>query len=335
MLITCPSCATSYDVRPDILGASGRSVRCARCERVWHADLPQAQKLLQAADAIGVPAAESGPAGENWAAHAPPESDEGAAEEPLAPGRASDPGQAWPFPDAVAESGPEAGDAALAGPADLPEAPPLAPIDLDDSPPAVADAAGVVDDAPSDQPLLAPAFAEPGPAESKDVESFAARRARRLAQRRRLRWPLSRLQSAILVLLVVNAVLVGWRSDVVRLLPQTASFFSLIGLPVNLRGLMFDGIEIVREQHEGVPVLVVEGNIVNVARRSVEVPRLKLAVRNASGQEIYTWTAVPPRSVLPSGEAVAFRSRLASPPPEGREVLVRFLNRRDVVAGVR
>jgi hypothetical protein len=44
---------------------------------------------------------------------------------------------------------------------------------------------------------------------------------------------------------------------------------------------------------------------------------------------------VPPRSVLPSGEALPFRSRLASPPPEGRDVLVRFFARRDLVAGMR
>ena len=34
------------------------------------------------------------------------------------------------------------------------------------------------------------------------------------------------------------------------------------------------------------------------------------------------------------GESLAFRSRLASPPPDAREVLVRFFNRRDLVAGI-
>jgi hypothetical protein len=39
--------------------------------------------------------------------------------------------------------------------------------------------------------------------------------------------------------------------------------------------------------------------------------------------------------VLSPGEAVAFRSRLASPPPDAQDVLVRFVNRRDVFAGTR
>ena len=42
---------------------------------------------------------------------------------------------------------------------------------------------------------------------------------------------------------------------------------------------------------------------------------------------------MPPRATLPPGEAVAFRTRLASPPPDAHDVLVRFVNRRDILAG--
>ena len=57
------------------------------------------------------------------------------------------------------------------------------------------------------------------------------------------------------------------------------------------------------------------------ARARVEVPRLRFAVRNASGNEIYTWTALPAKSVLAPGETLAFRSRLASPPRETHDVV--------------
>jgi hypothetical protein len=78
-----------------------------------------------------------------------------------------------------------------------------------------------------------------------------------------------------------------------------------------------------------VSVLVVEGLILSVAKTSVDVPRLRLAVRNESGAEIYSWTALPTRSILGAGEQLPFRSRLASPPAEGRDVVVRFFNRHD------
>ena len=54
------------------------------------------------------------------------------------------------------------------------------------------------------------------------------------------------------------------------------------------------------------------------------MPHLRFAVRNAAHQEVYSWTAAPPRATLPPGEAVSFHTRLASPPPDARDVLVRF-----------
>jgi hypothetical protein len=80
---------------------------------------------------------------------------------------------------------------------------------------------------------------------------------------------------------------------------------------------------------------VVEGKIVNSARTVADVPRLKFIVRTASRQEIYSWTAVPSRTLLPPGEAVSFRTELASPPPDTHDVLLRFVDPRDIVAAER
>jgi hypothetical protein len=104
---------------------------------------------------------------------------------------------------------------------------------------------------------------------------------------------------------------------------------------VNLRGLAFTGITTTTEQHEGVPILVVEGTIVNESRKLTDMPHLRFAVRNAAHQEVYSWTATPPRTMLASGEAVSFHTRLASPPPDARDVLIRFVNRYDIMNGAR
>ena len=63
-------------------------------------------------------------------------------------------------------------------------------------------------------------------------------------------------------------MLIGWRNDVVRWLPQTASLYAAVGLPINLRGLVFTNVTTERETHEGVEVLVVEGSIVNDFKRA-------------------------------------------------------------------
>jgi hypothetical protein len=136
----------------------------------------------------------------------------------------------------------------------------------------------------------------------------------------------------MLALALLDVIVVGWRTDVVRALPQTASFYSLIGLPVNLRGLVFDSVATLTEQHEGVPILVVEGNVVNAARRNEDVPRLKFILRNATQHEIYSWTTVPVHASLSPGESEGFRARLASPPADARDVVVRFVNRHDLLA---
>ena len=54
---------------------------------------------------------------------------------------------------------------------------------------------------------------------------------------------------------------IAWRADIVRFLPQTASLYAAIGLPVNLRGLVFTDIVTRKETQDGVPMLVVEGVI--------------------------------------------------------------------------
>jgi hypothetical protein len=124
-----------------------------------------------------------------------------------------------------------------------------------------------------------------------------------------------------------------WRVEVVRLLPQTATFYKMVGLDVNVRGLSFKDMKISTESVAGKPVLVIEGVIVGEARRPVELPRLRFSVSDAHGAEIYAWNAVLDRPVLKPGERAWFKSRLASPPPEGRYVDVRFFSKRDIAAG--
>jgi predicted Zn finger-like uncharacterized protein len=127
--------------------------------------------------------------------------------------------------------------------------------------------------------------------------------------------------------------LVIWRIDVVRLLPQTATFYKMVGLEVNLRGLMFKDVKVTSETVEGKPVLVIEGVITGETRKPVALPRLRFSVLDAQGSEIYAWNALLEQPVLQPGERTWFKSRLASPPPEGRSIDVRFFNKRDIGGG--
>jgi predicted Zn finger-like uncharacterized protein len=298
MLIVCPSCATSYQVDPASLGGSGRSVRCARCRTVWFAVPATAEAGAQQQD--------TGPVQET-------------AEAPGDVRMQEDWGSYTPWTEAQAASGDvepawgvDAGGDASPGAAlgresefGLVDAPPLAPME-----PGQADQAG------------------------EGIGSFAARRMRLYAQRR-LEVRKHGLLALIAVMLAIEVALISWRTEVVALLPQTASFFGAIGLPVNLRGLALERVRSTKDAQDGVTILAVEGTIVNTVRRAIEVPRLRFVIRDRAGHEIYTWTALPTRPVLGPGESLPFNAHLASPPPDSRDLVVRFFNRRDASATIR
>jgi predicted Zn finger-like uncharacterized protein len=148
----------------------------------------------------------------------------------------------------------------------------------------------------------------------------------------RLTLPFS-LTTACAAMSALALAVVIWRADMVRLLPQTAAFYKLVGLDVNLRGLKFRDVKVTSEMVEGKPVLVIEGSITGESNKPVELPRLRFSVRDAQGAEIYAWNSVLEQSVLRPGERAQFKSRLASPPPEGRNIDVRFFNKRDLTGG--
>jgi predicted Zn finger-like uncharacterized protein len=330
MQIACPSCASSYDVEMASLCPDGRQVRCLCCGMIWHAELTHAEKLFAAAAAIAPDQEAVTPAADTMAeaSSLPPAAmvavemtDEAALSDPSADPPSGDTQPTIEESDLALDAALEAlaSDAGSAA-VDM-DAPPIVPADGDDRvPPIEVEADDAVE---SDR--------EP----AEDIETVAGYRLRRGARRSPMRWPRSPLHAGILVLALISIVVVGWRSKIVRALPQTASFYALLGLPVNLRGLTFDDVVTTTEQHDGAPILVVEGTIFNGARKAEDVPRLKFVVRNAARQEIYSWTTTPARNVLPPGEMESFRTRLASPPPDAHDLVLRFVNRREFITGAR
>ena len=324
MLIVCPSCATSYMIDPASLGAAGRTVRCTRCKTSWFAGGPEAAPELAAVAETGTAEAEIQPAHAARAEPPPP---------PPPPAAAGD------RPASEAEPAASPALAAEAPPVE-PPAPPAAPATLAE-PPAAPEAAQGAEPEPvtiTDAPPLAPpedhevrpeaAAAEP---ESDAAVAFDARRrvlqARRKKSRRSSRW-----SAVVLVLVAFNVAMIGARNEVVRYLPQTASLFAAIGLPVNLRNLKFENVKLSTEAADGITMLTVQGAVVSEAGKAIAVPRLRFAARNASGQEVYTWTMAPPRSILEPGARLDFRSQIPLPNGDATDVLVRFLTAQDAGA---
>jgi len=300
MLLACPNCATTYELKPSVISENGRSLRCARCQIVWFATRSQElSPVTQDVDAVASPDA-SPPAVNNSAAAPALENIDIAP--PAAPPEDAAAEQAMPAPEPAENATPSV------------DAPPLAP------------SAPSVTTTPNSVALTA---------EGEDIETFARRRAQAAASRaQRLRAQFGP-PAIIAILAVIVVALLAWRVAIVRHAPQMASLYASIGLPVNLRELVFGEIRTATESRDGIPVLVVEGAIMSKSKFPVEVPRLRFALRNATGQEIYSWTAMADQPFLAPGATLPFRSRLASPPSEGHDVVVRFFTKRDATEGAR
>jgi hypothetical protein len=141
--------------------------------------------------------------------------------------------------------------------------------------------------------------------------------------------PLSYLQIVILGLAIADAAIIGLRAEVVRAMPQTATFYARLGLPVNVRGLWFDRVAATTEWRDGTPVLVINGEISNHTSNAEQVPPLHLFARNSDHQQTYSWATPPARQALAPGETLPFRSEVALPPPDTREIMVRFVDHDD------
>lgn len=179
-------------------------------------------------------------------------------------------------------------------------------------------------------PSVSPAEEQPSPSPTprrKTVAPFVP-----AARKRHPPVPLGFV--AVLLFCVISVGLMS-RQSVVRAAPELATLYAVIGLPVNLRGLEFQNIRTRQEIQDGITVLAIEGEVENVANRAVELPRVRLSVLGDNGIEIYSWTALLPRSILYPHERVQFKSRLASPPAAGKEIMVRFLTRGDLTASIR
>ena len=328
MLIVCPSCATSYMIDATSLGAGGRMVRCARCKATWFAGGEQEEEEVSVFVDEVIAEAEAEP-------H-PPEP-EAPAPQPFLRAPAGAP---TPPPTVAFGAGPDI-EVRTERQIEVEQNTPNfefepAPGIVADAPPAAAHRDSFEPHAIPDAPSLVPPMEqaeednqESAPA-AEDVESFAARR-QRLKTRRKRSIRTSHWTAAILLLFAVNVALILGRSEVVSYFPQTASLFSAIGLPVNLRQLKFENVSIKPNGAAG-EGLTVTGTIVSTASKPIKVPPLRFAARNAAGQEIYTWTAMPARRTLDAGEKLDFRSDLASPPPDAKDVLVRFATAAEAAA---
>ena len=96
----------------------------------------------------------------------------------------------------------------------------------------------------------------------------------------------------------------------------------MIGLPIEVigAGLEIDGISPSR----GADGLVIEGEVVDTSGLARAVPRLRVALQDATQKEVQFKIIDPPQARLWPGEAVHFRTAFAHPDEAATGVVVTF-----------
>jgi len=125
-------------------------------------------------------------------------------------------------------------------------------------------------------------------------------------------------------LVLLLALIVVFRRDVVRAWPQSAGAYALVGLPVNNLGLVIEGVRAEPSLQDGHAALSVSGMIRNVEDRSVVAPPLRITLLNKAGKTLSTKIARPADARVPPGETRHFALAILDPPSAAHDLEVGF-----------
>lgn len=120
-------------------------------------------------------------------------------------------------------------------------------------------------------------------------------------------------------------VAVPQRDAVVGMFPDLAKVYALVGLDVNVRGIEFSDFTAEREIISGLPILRIEGSIINTQSEDVPLSPIRVALLAENGAELFVWRVEPSAIGLMPGQMLPVASELTAPPDTVASVAVRFM----------
>lgn len=146
-----------------------------------------------------------------------------------------------------------------------------------------------------------------------------------IARPRRRPW----LAVGWVVLLGVVGLAAGgavWERDVViRAWPPSARLYALVGLAVPLPG---DVLKVTaqarRDEENGVPRLVIEGEVANISPEAQSVPKLKVELKDAGNKVVQSWSFDVSTERLLPGASVPFTTSVVRPSDAATDMSVTF-----------
>lgn len=128
---------------------------------------------------------------------------------------------------------------------------------------------------------------------------------------------------AIAILGVILGLMIGNRVSIVKKWPKSASFYAMLGVPVNLYGLEIKNIEVRSGIDEQGPRLMVLGVVKNVTNSAKALPYLRITLLDGHKQ-VATWLVDPNATFIDKGQVVNFQSIRRNPPSGNIKAIVAF-----------
>ena len=114
------------------------------------------------------------------------------------------------------------------------------------------------------------------------------------------------------------------RQQVVAAMPGAAPLFAAVGLPVNVLGLVIEGVKSQAVLETGRPALSVTGAIRNTRTDPVQAPPIRISLLDKAGKPLSTTLYRPLNGKVPPGAKRYFAVSLAAPPADLHDLEIGF-----------
>ena len=126
------------------------------------------------------------------------------------------------------------------------------------------------------------------------------------------------------VLFLVCLFVISARVPVVRAVPAMAGFYQMLGMGVNVRGVMFTNVQQRWETGNKVLELQFEGEVINLTNKYKKLAPLVFVALSKNRREVFRWVVDVRKKPLLPGEKAPFQARVPAPPGTAQYVLIRF-----------
>jgi predicted Zn finger-like uncharacterized protein len=133
------------------------------------------------------------------------------------------------------------------------------------------------------------------------------------------------LAYALLMVVVIAAGAYLTRAQLVSRWPDLAQYYETLGLAVEISqasSFDFHNVTTTRDTENGLPALIIQGEVVNVSKLAKQVPKLKVTLLDNGKHELQSWSFTVSDDRMLPGASVAFRTSIARHNEEATMALV-------------